>query len=50
MNFPPTIKEPKNTHALAATSAFNLKLCPIILNYEQYTVCTVFPTGLNCVL
>ena len=27
MNFPPTIKEPKNTHALAATSAFNLKLC-----------------------
>ena len=28
MNFPPTIKEPKNIHALAATSAFNLKLCP----------------------
>ena len=25
--FTPTIKEPKITHALAASSAFNLKLC-----------------------
>ena len=27
MDFPPTFKEPKNIHALAATSAFKLKLC-----------------------
>ena len=48
MNFPPTIKEPKNTHALAATSAFNLKLCHSQSVVESHRVANPFKTN-KCV-
>ena len=55
MNFPPTIKEPKNTHALATTSAFNLKLChksicPSVCLSVCLCVCSLLGYRLNVFL